>query len=531
VTSRIAALRWRDWRDDSDAAVLELTEALRTPCGEQHLRPIQAMAIREALQVGGLLLNARVGAGKTLVAALLATLYEDVRPLMIVPGGFDGKTDRELEVYREHWNLSHQIQIITYSDLARDVDERIFRAYEPGALICDEADKLRRVSGASGSGTAKRVASYMAAKPDTMVFAMSGTLFKEGLKDYAHIANWALKSAAPVPRLPVEIDCWHRGLKGAAGMWLKMRQALGIANGADVRQAFRERFFHTPGVIISVDQFNDVPLTVETVVLETGLEDVLQALYTTGETPDGLDVLEDGGDEADAGAGTTWAAERQIALGFYYRPDPPPPVPWLQARKAYAKLVRRMLASGEFNTELQVRRWAEREQHPIWLKWKVTQPTFEPRFVPVWLNTRALDYCKRWGREGGIVWTDHRAFAQRLAAETGWRLFGPGGVDSTGLPIELCTDRTIIASRQANGVGRNLQRWCRGLITAIPGNGRDAEQLFGRQHREGQTRPVEMQILFGCRAHANDLRKVVSLSEQEAEEMGRQNKILTATWR
>jgi hypothetical protein len=40
-----------------------------------------------------------------------------------------------------------------------------------------------------------------------------------------------------------------------------------------------------------------------------------------------------------------------------------------------------------------------------------------------------------------------------------------------------------------------------------------------------------MQILFGCRAHANDLRKVVSLSEQEAEEMGRQNKILTATWR
>jgi len=28
-----------------------------------------------------------------------------------------------------------------------------------------------------------------------------------------------------------------------------------------------------------------------------------------------------------------------------------------------------------------------------------------------------------------------------------------------------------------------------------------------------------------------DLRKVVSLSEQEAEEMGRQNKILTAGWR
>jgi hypothetical protein len=476
-------------------------------------------------------LNARVGAGKTLVAALLATLYEDVRPLMIVPGGFDGKTDRELEVYREHWHLSHQIQIITYSDLARDVDERIFRAYQPGALICDEVDKLRRVSGASGSGTAKRVASYMATFPETMVFAMSGTLFKEGLRDFGHIANWALKGSAPVPRLPVEIDCWHRGLKGDQGMWPKMRQALGIDAGVDIRKAFRERLFETEGVIISVDQFNDVPLTLETIALDTGLEDVLQTLYTTGETPDGLDILEDGGDEADAGAGTTWAAERQIALGFYYKPVPPPPVPWLLARKAYAKLVRRMLARGLFNTELQVRRWAEREENATWLKWKAIHPTFEPRFVPVWLDTRALEHCKRWGRDGGIVWTDHRAFAQRLAAETGWRLFGPGGVDPTGLPIELCTDRTIIASRQANGTGRNLQRWHRGLITAMPGNGRDAEQLFGRQHREGQTRPVEMSILFGCRAHMNDLRKVVSLSEQEAEEMGRTNKILTATWR
>lgn len=531
--SRIGDLPRRIWHEDAyaDAAVRELSAALRCPGGQQDLRPIQAVSILEALRVGGLLLNARVGAGKTLVAALLATLYEDKRPLMIVPGGFDGKTDRELAGYRKHWELSHQIQCITYSDLARDADERILRTYEPGAIICDEVDKLRRVSGATGSGTAKRISAYMAQHPETMFFGMSGTLFKEGLKDFAHLANWGLKDRAPVPRLPAEIDSWHRGLKGQQGMWPKMRQALGIAANADVMQAFRSRFAETPGVIISVDQFSGVPLTLETVALDSGTQDVLQRLYETGETPDGLDVADGPGDDAEAGAGTTWAAERQIALGFFYKPDPAPPVKWAMARKAYFKLVRRMLAGARFNTELQVRRWAEREQNPIWLHWKAMQPTFEPHFVPVWLNTRALDYCKSWGRGGGIIWCDHRAFAHRLAAETGWRLFGPGGVDAGGMPIEECRDATVIASRQANGTGRNLQQWCRGLITAIPGNGRDAEQLFGRQHREGQLRPVELSILFGCRAHANDLRKVVDLSEQEAEEMGRQNKILTASWR
>lgn len=527
--SRISELRWRDWRDESDSAVLELTSALRTCGGEQDLRPIQAVAIREALQVGGLLLNARVGAGKTLVAALLATLYEDLHPLMVVPGGFDGKTDRELAAYRKDWKLSHKIQCITYSDLARDVDERILRTYAPGALIFDEVDKLRRVT-KGGSGTAKRVSAWMAARPQTLVFGMSGTLFKEGLKDFAHIANWALKDKAPVPRLPVDIDSWHRGLKGAKELWPAMRKQLGVGD-VDVKSAFRERFFHSPGVIISTDQFTGVPLTLETIALDTGLQDVLQHLYETGETPDGLDVVDSLNDDAEAGAGTTWAAERQIALGFYYRPEPTPPMPWAQARKAYFKLVRRLLSSGMWNTELQVRRWLDGEQHPTWLKWRDIQGTFEPRFVPVWLNTRAIDHCKRWGRGGGIVWCDHRAFAHKLAAETGWRLFGPGGVDASGMPIEECRDRTIIASRQANGTGRNLQHWCRALITAMPANGRDAEQLFGRQHREGQLRPVEVSIIFGCRAHANDLRKVVTLSEEEAEEMGRQNKILTASWR
>lgn len=524
--SRISELRRRRWPDEADAAVAELTAELKTPDGDQTLRPIQAVAIREALQCGGLLLNGRVGCGKTLVAALLATLYEDLRPLMLIPGGFGQKTDSELAGYRKHWKLGHQIQIVTYSDISRDIDEQLLRAYAPGIIIADECDKLRRVR---ASGVARRVSAWMAARPETAFVAMTGTLFKEGLTDWGHLANWALRDRAPVPSLPGEIDAWHRGLKGDAGAWPRMRTQLGVGENAEVIGAFRERLFTAPGVVISVDQFTGVSLTLETVAFDPGTRDLLERLYETGESPDGLDTLEG---ESDAeGVDGTWAVQRQLGLGFYYKPEPSPPVPWAQARKGYFKLVRRMLASGLFNTELQVRRWADKEKNPIWMKWKATQPTFEPHFVPVWLNNRALDFAKEWGRGGGIVWCDHRAFSQRLSAETGWRLFGPGGVCADGTPIEACSDRTIIASRQANGTGRNLQHWHRALITACPGNGRDFEQLLGRQHREGQLCPVDVHVLFSCRAHANDLRKVVSLSEDEQNEMGRTNKVLECTWR
>jgi hypothetical protein len=522
--NRIAALRKRDWTDCDPTAVQELSAAFN-PSGRGELRLIQAMAVRECLQLGGVFMNARVGAGKTLTAGLIATVHEDLRPLIVVPGGHGDKTELEFRAYRAAgWDLSHKLQVVTYNDLARDVDEKLLRTYQPGMLVCDEADKLRRVA-KGGSGTAARVAHYMAAHPNTRFVAMTGTMFKTGLQDYAHLLNWALKGQAPVPALPGDIDAWHKALKGQ-GSEAKIRQALECTG--DVRKAFRERLWYSPGVIISVDSFTGVPLHLQRVSFSSTTE--LEQLYEEGVTPDGLDVVDAGEDDAEQ-IGSTWAAERQLALGFFYRPAPEPPKDWARARRGYFRAVRRCILQGRARTELQARRIAIRDSWPEWLAWETIQPTFEPRFVPVWLNDRALEFCKSWGRDGGIIWTDHRAFADRLSAETGWPWFAGGGLDAQGRMIEQCTAPTIIASRQANGTGRNLQRWCRGLITAMPSNGRDAEQLFGRQHREGQTRPVELSILFACRAHANDLRKVVTLSEEEQEEMGRTNKILSAAWR
>ena len=533
--SRIASLRRRDWTTSDPGAVAELSAALN-PSGQQTLRPIQAMAIRESLQIGGVWLAARVGAGKTLVAAILATLYADQRPLVLIPGGHEDKTLKELGEYRKlGWQLSHTIQLGTYSELARDVDEQFLRKHSPGRIICDEVDKLRRV-GSDGSGTARRVAAWMASHP-TYMDAMSGTMWKEGMKDYAHIVNWCLKDRAPVPELARRISDWHFALKDNDASKSIWRELTGQDTGPDFCRAYRERLWTAPGVIISIDCFDGVPLTIRKVAWEADSE-ALETLYASGERPDGLDTVDEGEGDAE-GIDGTWAVQRQLALGFYYTPDPEPPEDWRKARRAYFKLARRMIGGGVCNTELQARRLCEKAQDPIWLKWKAIQPTFRPNFVPVWQSDRAIEECKAWGQQGGIVWTDHRAFAARLSAETGWRWFAGGGKDSTGLMIENCSDRTVIASRQANSTGRNLHRncgprgegWHRALITAWPGNGRDAEQLLGRQHRDGQMFPVAVDVLTSCRAHHADIVKVMQLSEQEAEEMGRRNKVLTAAWR
>src|SRR5690606_93812 len=257
--SRISDLRKRDWTTCDPSAVAEISAALN-PSGQQMLRQIQAMAIRESLQVGGVWCAARVGAGKTLISAILATLYEDQRPLVVVPGGHLDKTEAEFAGYRaKGWQLSHKIQVVTYSDIARDVDEKLLRGYQPGRLICDEVDKLRRV-GKAGSGTAKRVAQWMATYPTTGFDAMSGTMFKEGLKDYGHILNWCLKAAAPCPELPGRISAWHTALKEGTAPKSVWRELTGTDGGPDFRRAFRERLWHSTGCLISIDCFDSVPL-------------------------------------------------------------------------------------------------------------------------------------------------------------------------------------------------------------------------------------------------------------------------------
>ena len=82
---RIAALPRRAYSaDEADALAALLTARLHQPDGRATLLPIQALALTEALRVGGLFGPIAAGAGKTLISLLLPIFLRSTRPLLVV---------------------------------------------------------------------------------------------------------------------------------------------------------------------------------------------------------------------------------------------------------------------------------------------------------------------------------------------------------------------------------------------------------------------------------------------------------------
>ena len=167
---------------------------------------------------------------------------------------------------------------------------------------------------------------------------------------------------------------------------------------------------------------------------------------------------------------------------------------------------------------------------PEWEAWKAIKDTFTPSSRPVWLSTHALDAARNWGRQApGIIWVDHLAFGERLAAETGWAFFGQRGLDAAGRSIEDADGRsTVIASRLANQQGRNLQRaFSRNLIMAMPNAALDVEQLLGRTHRFGQLQSkVHVDVYACCLEHERGVQKCLSGATGTTRRWGMSQKIL-----
>jgi hypothetical protein len=505
----------RDWRTRSLEAVRVLSAALRTPQGSGVLRPIQAAALLEGYENNGVYLNAAPGDGKTLTSGLIPTLMRSKgfqRPLILVPASLLKKTEAEFAAYRKDWRVATFYRLESYTAMSLEKNAELLKTYRPDLIVCDEAHALRRLKDAAAP---KRLLRWHEEAPQTACFFMSGTFLKDKITDYAHLLALALGAASPLPTDPVEIDAWSLAIDCADQQGLT---AFGkyfaepIRSYDHAKELYRTRLRGAPGVIISDDKYGGSLLIIRAQFDDPGLEQEFHLLKTEYRRPDGWDLADASEDEPPdfAQAGSIWSVERQLALGFYYSCDPPPPKDWMLARRAWFGFVREVIASGACDTELQVRKACEAgAQIPEeWLNWRAIRETFVPNRKAVWLSSHAIDHAKAWGRAApGIIWVDHLAFGQRLAAETGWRYFGQGGLDAEGKMIESAQPfAPIIASRLANQYGRNLQAWNRNLIMALPNAARDGEQLFARTHRNGQTSAhVAVDLYLACAAHEKSL--------------------------
>ena len=90
--------------------------------------------------------------------------------------------------------------------------------------------------------------------------------------------------------------------------------------------------------------------------------------------------------------------------------------------------------------------------------------------------------------------------------------------------------RTIIASRPANSVGRNLQyKWNNCLFLQPLGRTDKFEQAVGRVHRENQTLPVHVDVLICCTEDMRSVAKTIASAERTCESIYSQ-KAATTPW-
>lgn len=485
---RIEALPRREWERDDLAALADfLTEQLRTPAGTMSLWPIQAAALRDAALVGGLAAPIAVGGGKALVSLLIPTVVEAARPLVIVPAQLRDQTNRKvLPEMREHWRIHEGIRVVGYSEISVESGADLLDTINPDVIVLDEAHAFKN----GGSARTRRFKRFRETHPGTRIFLMSGTITRRSLRDYAHLLAWALgPERSPLPIHWNELQDWADALDEEVEDYKRIPPGALLRlceKGEEVRSGFRRRLVQTPGIVASGGHElpNALRIYRRPVAIPNVVRVALERLRETWETPNGDPIVE---------AVDLWRHARELALGFWYRWDPLPPQPWLEARRAWKRFVRekirhsRALDGTALDSELQVWNWSDRaEKKPAeFVAWRALRDTFEPKTVAEWISDFAITDCAIWltTENPGIAWIEHVAFGERLSDRTGFPYFGAGASASRDI---LDVKGSIIASISAHSEGKNLQRYARNLITSPPSSGKRWEQLLGRTHRAGQ---------------------------------------------
>lgn len=595
-----------------DAAWLadELTARLKKPRGTMRLKPVQGWALYELGTVGGLLGALSVGSGKTLVSLLAPVVMKSHRPVLIVPAGLVEKTKRDKEVLEQHWHLPLFIRIMSYEWLGREQAAKALTEWDPDLVILDECHRAKNNRDAA---VARRITRFFrehskkarvvvphaglafgggkpVVKAPLHCAALSGTVTKRSLHDYAHILTWCLPAELlPIPTHYTDLSLWADALDEKKNEVRRIDPgALEIlcVDDADrelwrtdritaARKTYRRRLVETPGVVATSESKVDASLVVRglRVDMGPGVDEAFTVMRKDWKTPDGWTIPD----------AITWARHaRELALGFFYVWDPRPPIEWQRARAAWHQNVREILKhSRTYDSEKQVRNFAlqgalkvlPESWHPyakeiaspkvkIWtpaqrlacseqlmtelrskklkdddewivslFEWKGLQNTFEINTRPEWIDATACEFVATWARKNtGIVWTEHTCVGSRLSTEFGLNYYGRKGLDAQGRFIyEHDTRTSLAASRPANGEGLNLQGWCKNLITSLLPNGARNEQLLGRTHREGQfADEVEVEFIVSCDEHLKSLDQALKDARYIESSTGSPQKLLLA---
>jgi hypothetical protein len=523
---RVAALPRRDWVEKvrSEGLVDLFTEFFAREGSPRRLFEIQACALEEAVECGGLITAAAVGAGKMTLNLLLPVVLAASKPILLVPASIEEQTDKEIRDLLQFWKRGNAplARIVTYQSLGVESGEYLLDGIKPDLIIADEVQFLRNV----GASVTRRVGRYIAKNPSVKFCAHTGSLTRKSLHDFAHLLIWALRERAPVPMEGRTIENWARALDHECGAPLEPGALLDLPGDGSAKEKFQKRLRETPGVLITTEQSCDVPLTtrIQYAKEDTRIDDLFQMLDNRED--DTFDVPD---------ARQKALLKQTLGMGFRYRWRDPAPKAWIRARRNwYAFCRERIEASQDEDRPLDCERAVARayKDLDVTKEWKEIRGTFEPVTIPVWHSYSVIEEIELWLQNNtpGLVFVNFTAIGKELAARTGLHYYGEKGQTEDGRKIALADPKkSAILSLPANRLGRNLQDWCRTLIVPPPTSSERLEQTIGRTHRNGQKQDeVFVTFLIGCSVHKEALNKAIAESEHVRDLQGHECKILLA---
>jgi hypothetical protein len=570
---RIMALPRRTWHHD-EALIDALSTALRKAPSER-LRPVQAWALTEVLESGvvdgfisegGGLLPIGCSGGKTLISLLLPTVIEEAKKVLIVqPAKLREKTLDEMSAYRRNWHIRDRLgdSVISYDKIS--ADPAFLEEYDADLWFFDEGHKLKNPASALVRRIARIVHRRREEKRPTIVVVATGTLTTRSINEYAHICEWifgAQRSPLPLARTirrewagatDAKVESFRRRNPGVLLQLATAEEKKTLDPVQAARRGIARRLKETAGVIWTDSTFNAVPLIISCVeppytpakgtreilclpcegqgcrrcgnrgvhTIPNSVDGAFMQLRNLQQTPDGLPVPD---------ASARWRHAREYASGFYYTLNPRPPRPWLKARTDWHQFVVKMLDKhmpGIDSMGDVARQWPQCQQLAAWHAVKHDYNPDKHREA-VWLDASILTYAIDWLRKGpGLVWVEHVAFGERLAALTGLPYCSEQGCDARGVQaFKQRPDRGVICSVQSIGEGQNMQAWSRNLVISCTPHGRVWEQMLSRTHRDNQTRQVDVDVLVSCTELYDGFQQALEDADNAQESTGPQKLLI-----
>lgn len=570
-TDRILGLPVREPPDLNAYTGPDLTPELSLGTSDWSLRPVQSWALDEIRAYKGAVLAVGVGHGKTLIAygtpTVLGVDPDDV--LVLVPANLRDTFRREGLKYANHFRTPPELPVLSYAELSRPSGVDYLERHRPKVIICDEAHYLR----SSNATRTRRFMRYLKDAPDTILVAMSGTLFTSSIKDGQALILKALGDGAPVPSAYSTLEWWAACIDVPRGAESnptaqdyrrisRLVEQFGPGKVLDLpwkdrkaatRGAFHRRFVTTPGVVHTRESSASNALYFQPVNPRgpeyLDVAPLIEEVESSWTRPDG-ELLED---ELRVNE-----ALRMLALGYFYTWDWGPAgedAEWNEARLEYARQVNAFLKrdrpgiDSPFLVDQALRRGLLGSDAPegptirqkdrpdlvaAFRAWDFIRDRAAPTPVGVVVTDRIIDRFVRYAQKAvkgrksrGIIWYAHDVTADILEG-LGVRVYRPGE-DPEADPNPRGTVAGM--SIASHGTGKNLQAWSDNFVLYPPANGKTWEQLVGRTHRPGQDADeVWVHVVAHSPEHAQALRNAQEQARFAESVQGQRQKMNLGTW-